>query len=247
MKIGDERASEVEQILVATDVIGQLSAITRCFSANYPSGPSQSGPNSNQSAKSRGRTQRRQRNSPSRIEPSSAHGAYGSESISGTTSAYDPGQGCLTPIADRPIARSGFSSRPWQHRWTLSRYRHRQFLEVAHISGQDRFRTSDCFNDEMRVDNVGRSRTGQQASDLRAVVEGDHDHRSEEPCETRLARSVSPDLRDDRMRRRQWRVVTERCSQELLCVAFTSIDRDEKSSVKNQGGNDRSSPQPHHR
>ena len=55
------------------------------FCAIQPSGPSASGPSSIQLARSRGRTPRRHRNSPARIEPRSRHGSYGNSETSGTT------------------------------------------------------------------------------------------------------------------------------------------------------------------
>lgn len=94
----------------------------------------------------------------------------------------------------------------------------------------------------MGVDDVARARTCQQGADFGSVIERDDDHRVQESREACLSSTIAPDLGDDWVCRGQWRLVDECGGEEFLRSAFTSIDRDEDSGVKNQGGSGRSSP-----
>ena len=114
-----------------------------------------------------------------------------------------------------------------------------------HVAGRDRFRAADGHHDKVGIDNVAGARARQQVPNFGSVIEGEDDHRLQESGEACVSGAIAPHLGDDGMRRGQWRLVNERCGEELLRKAFTSIDRDEESGVKNQGRNGRSSPRPH--
>ncbi len=92
----------------------------------------------------------------------------------------------------------------------------------------------------MGVDDVAGARACQQVSDFWSVVECDNDHRVQKSREACLPSTVAPHLGDDRVRGGQRRPVNERGSEEFLRSTFISIDGDEESSVKNQGGSGRS-------
>lgn len=114
-----------------------------------------------------------------------------------------------------------------------------------HVAGQDRFGAPDGHHDKVGVDNVAGTRARQQVPNFGSVIEGDNDHRLQESGEACLSSTIAPHLGDDGMRRRQWRLVDECCGEELLRSAFTSIDRDQESGVKNQGRSIRSSQRQH--
>jgi hypothetical protein len=117
-------------------------------------------------------------------------------------------------------------------------------FEVVHVAGQDRFGAAYGYHDEVGVDDVARPRACQQVSDLGSVIEGDNDQRVKKSREACLSSAIAPHLRDDGVRRGQRCPVDERGGEELLCSAFTSVDRDEEPGVKNQGGSGRSWPSP---
>jgi len=131
--------------------------------------------------------------------------------------------------------------RPAQQLWATFRQCGGERFEVVHVAGQDRFCAADGDHDEVGVDNVAGTRASEQVPDVVSVIEAESDHRSQESCEACLSSAIAPHLGDDGMRRGQWRLVEERCGEELLRDAFTSIDRDEESGVKNQGRSGRSS------
>ena len=97
-------------------------------------------------------------------------------------------------------------------------------FEVIGVAGEDRFGQSSCHGDEMSVDDVGAARAGEQGANSRSVVERIDHNRVQEPSEARLAGTISPHLRDDRMCCRQRRVVNQRRGQERLCRRLTSVD-----------------------
>ena len=57
---------------------------------------------------------------------------------------------------------------------------------------------------------------------------------TQEPGQSRLARSVTPHLRDDWMRDVERRAAVERSGQELLRGALATIDRDQEPGVEDQ-------------
>ena len=120
-------------------------------------------------------------------------------------------------------------------------------FEVVDVAGQDRFRALYGHDDEVGVDDVAGSCSRQEVPDFGSVIEGDDHHGLKKPGKTCLSGTVAPHLGHDGMGGRQWRVVRERSGEELLGGAFSSIDRDEESGVKNQGRSDRSSPRLRHR
>ena len=119
-------------------------------------------------------------------------------------------------------------------------------FEVVDVAGQDRFRTLYGHDDEVGVDDVAGTCSRQEIPDFGSVIEGDDHDGLKKPGKACLAGTVAPHLGHDGMGGRQWRVVRERSGEELSSGAFSSIDRDEESGVKNQGCSDRSSPRLRH-